>query len=199
MRIQSGEVFVRSLVLGTATALSIAASVGVYAADLAYPPPIAVPPQYGELAPPAAVPPRVVVVPVPAAPPPYYSAPVPPPVFGPGVVPPAGVAVVPREPCPQLGPCAACGPQGRCTTYPEVYPSRNEPLARQVYPDPNTRSAAPYYSPHAQGAYSSPIAPQPPLINQFSGAAAAWPAPTTAQQPEGPVRYLPRQEPRRER
>lgn len=188
----------RSLVLGTATALSIAASVGVYAADLAYPPPIAVPPQYGELAPPAAVPPRVIVVPVPAAPPPYYGAPVPHPVFGPSVVPPAGVAVVPREPCPQLGPCAACGPQSGCTPYPEVYPSRNEPLGRQVYPDPNTRSGAPYYyGPHAHGAYSGPVAPQPPLINQLSGEGAAWPVGAAAQQPEGP--YLPRQETRRER
>src|SRR5262245_50094937 len=140
MRVQNGEGFVHSLVLGTATALSIAASVGVNAADLAYPPPIAVPPQYGDLTPPSAVPPPVVVIPVPAAPSPYSGAPVPPPVFGPGVV-----AVVPREPCPQLGPGAACGPQGGCTPYPQVYPSRNELNGRQVYPDPNIPSGAPYY------------------------------------------------------
>ena len=93
----------RSLVLGAATAIAMATSVGVKAADLAYPPPIAGPPQYGEVAPPAVVPPQVIVVPGPMAVPQYNGASVPPPLVGPsyGVPPPvaAGVAVAPRRPC----------------------------------------------------------------------------------------------------
>ena len=58
----------RRLVLGTAIEILIA-STGVKAADLAYPPPIAAPPEYE-------VPPRVLVVPPPAAVPRCYGAPV---------------------------------------------------------------------------------------------------------------------------
>ena len=63
----------RSVLLGAATIIAIATSVvAVKAADLAYPPPLAAPPQYGELAPPPAImPPRVIVVPGPAVVPHY--------------------------------------------------------------------------------------------------------------------------------
>ena len=118
----------RSLVLGAATAIAMATSVGVKAADLAYPPPIAGPPQYGEVAPPAVVPPQVIVVPGPMAVPQYNGASVPPPLVGPsyGVPPPvaAGVAVAPRRPCAPV--CGDCGWQAGCTPYPERYPAPYE-------------------------------------------------------------------------
>ena len=156
MRAQNNQALMRSLVLGTATAILIALSAGVKAADLSYP---AAPPQYGELAPPAVVPPRLVVVPAPAAVPPYYGAPLPPLVVGPsyGVVPPGQVGVVPRGPCPQIGPCGVCGSQqAECAHHPDRYPGSYESIGRPVHPDPNTRSGAPYYGPYSQGAYSGP-------------------------------------------
>ena len=154
----------RSLVLGAATAIAMATSVGVKAADLAYPPPIAGPPQYGEVAPPAVVPPQVIVVPGPTAVPQYNGIPVPAPVVGPsyGVAPPAaaGVAVALRRPCPPVWRCGVCGWQAGCTPYPERYPVPNESLGPQVYPGPQTPSAAePYSGPYAPRVYSGPIVP----------------------------------------
>jgi hypothetical protein len=156
MRVQNAEALVRQLVLSTATAIFIAASTGVKAADLAYPPPIAAPPEY-EIAPPAIVPPRVLVVPPPAAVPRCYGAPVPPLVVGPcdGVIPPAGVAVVPRGTCPQVGPCGACGSQVGCTPYAERYPTPYEPLGPRVYPS----TPEPYSRTYAPRMYSGPTGP----------------------------------------
>ena len=162
MRVQNGGALVRPLVLGTATAILIATSAGVKAADLAYPPPTAAPPEYGEIAPPAIVPPRVLVVPPPAAVPPYYGAPVPPSVVGPsyGVVPPGGVAVVPRGPCPQVGPCGVCGSPAGCTPYADRYPSPYEPLGPRVYPNALSPSPTePYSGTYAPRVYFGPIGP----------------------------------------
>jgi hypothetical protein len=161
MRVQNCPVM-RSLVLGAATAIAMATSVGVKAADLAYPPPIAGPPQYGEVAPPAVVPPQVIVGPT--AVPQYNGAPVPPAVVGPyyGVPPPvaAGVAVAPRRPCAPVWRCGVCDWQAGCTPYPERYPAPYESLGPQVYPGPQTPSAAkPYTGQYAPQVYSGPIGP----------------------------------------
>jgi hypothetical protein len=157
MCVQSGEALVRQLVLGTATAILIATSTDVNAADLAYPPPpMAAPRPYGEIAPPAIVPPRVLVVPPPSAVPRCYGAPVPPVVVGScdGGIPSAGVAVVPRGPCPQVGPCG-CGSKVDCTPYAERYPSPSEPLGPPVYPSP----PEPYSGTYAPRMYSGPTGP----------------------------------------
>jgi len=151
MRVQNCEAVMPSLVLGAATVIAMALSVGVKAADLAYPPPIPAPPQYGEVAPPAVVPPRVIVVPA-----------VPPPVVGPsyGVPPPvaAGVVVAPRRPCAPV--CGDCGWQAGCTPYPKRYPAPYESLGPQGYPRPQTPPAPePYSGQYAPRAYPGPIGP----------------------------------------
>ena len=163
MRVQNCEVVLRLLVLGGAIAIAMATSVGVKAADLAYPPPIAGPPQYGEVAPPTIVPPQVIVVPGPTAIPQYSGAPLPPPVVGPSyAVPPlaVGVGVAPRRPCAPDSRCGVCGWQAGCTPYPERYPAPYESLGPQVYPGLQSPSAAePYSSQYAPRVYSGPIGP----------------------------------------
>ena len=158
MRVQNCEAVMRLLVLGGAIAIAMATSVGVKAADLAYPPPIAGPPQYGEVAPPAVVPPQVIVVPGPTAIPQYSGVPLPRPVVGPSyAVPPPVAAGVGAAP---LRPCAADGWRARCTQYPERYPAPYESLGPQVYPGPQSPSAAePYSSQYAPRVYSGPIGP----------------------------------------
>ena len=124
MRVQNCSAVMRLLVLGGAIAIAMATSVGVKAADLAYPPPIVGPPQYGEVAPPAVVPPQVIVVPGPTAIPQYSGAPLPPPVVGPSYAVPspvaAGVGIAPRRPCAPDSRCGVCGWQAGCTPLPSA-------------------------------------------------------------------------------
>ena len=124
MRVQNCEVVLRLLVLGGAIAIAMATSVGVKAADLAYPPPLAGPPQYGVVGPPAVVPPQVIVVPGPAAIPQCSGAPLPPPVVGPSYAVPspvaAGVGIAPRRPCAPDSRCGVCGWQAGCTPLPSA-------------------------------------------------------------------------------
>jgi hypothetical protein len=162
MRVQNGRALWHSLVLAKAAALSIAGSVGVNAADLAYPPPLAAPPpEYGQLAPP---PPQALIIPAPAAPPPYSGAGVLPQLAAPryGVAPPAAVTVVPRA-CPQIGPCGPCGSQAPCPPYAEGYPSPYEPPVARVYPNPISSSALEQRTyeegPYAPRPYPGPAAP----------------------------------------
>jgi hypothetical protein len=159
MHLQNYELSTRSLFLGAA--ITMAAAVGVHAADLAYPP------QYGAVAPPAVVPPQV-IVPAPAVVPQYNGAPVVPRVVGPsyGVPPPAaGVPIAPRRPCAPAWRCGPCGGQAGCTPYPERYPAPYESLGPQVYPGRQTQPAAePYsgeYAPPPPRVYSGPIGPYP--------------------------------------
>jgi len=164
MRVQNCEVVLRLLVLGGAIAIAMATSVGVKAADLAYPPPLAGPPQYGVVGPPAVVPPQVIVVPGPAAIPQCSGAPLPPPVVGPSYAVPspvaAGVGIAPRRPCAPDSRCGVCDWQAGCTPYPERYPAPYESLGPQVYPGPQSPSAAePYSSQYAPRVYSGPIGP----------------------------------------
>jgi hypothetical protein len=158
MRVQNGKALLRPLVLGKAAALFVAASiVGVNAADLAYPPPLAAPPpEYGQLAPPH---PQALIIPAPAAPPPYFGAP--PQLAAPryGVAPPAAVTVVPRA-CPQIGPCGPCGSQAGCPPYAERYPSPYEPPVARVYPNPVSSSAFEQRT-YEQGPYAPRPYPDP--------------------------------------
>jgi len=156
MHLQNCEFVTRSLFLGAA--ITMAAAVGVQAADLAYPL------QYGAVAPPAVVPPQV-IIPAPAAVSQYNGAPVVPRLVGPSDGPPpaAGVAVAPRQPCAPGWRCGGCDWHAGCTRYPERYPAPYEPLRPQVYPGPQTQSAAePYsgeYAPPPPSVYSGPIGP----------------------------------------
>jgi hypothetical protein len=112
--------------------------------------------RYGEVAPPAVVPPQVIVVPGPTAIPQYSGVPLPHPVVAPSyaVQPPVAVGVGAAP----LRPCAPDGWRARCTPYPEHYPAPYEPLGPQVYPGPQTPSAAePYSSQYAP--HSGPIGP----------------------------------------
>jgi hypothetical protein len=118
----------RSLTVGAAIAIALTPSVGVKAADLAYPPP---PPvghyQYGLAPPPGAPPPQVMPVPRPGAP-------VLPPIVG---VSPYGAAPsVPADAaCPPVWRCVdrACGWQPSCPSRPEPYSGPYEPPGPQVY------------------------------------------------------------------
>jgi len=136
----------RWLAVGAVIVIALTQTVGLKAADLAYPPPLAG--QYG-LAPPTAAPPDVIAVP-------GTGAPVPPPMIGSspyGVAPPAS----PRAACPPVWRCVdrVCAWQPSCALPPEPYSGPYGSPGPQVYP----RSEAPperYSGPYPPKLYSGP-------------------------------------------
>jgi len=142
----------RSRTVGAAIVITLTLSIGVKAADLAYPPP---PPvgqyQYGLPPPPAATAPQIIPVPPPGAT-------VPPPMIG---LSPYGAApsVYPRAACPPVWRCMdrACGWQPSCAPPPESYYGPYGSPGPQVYP----RGEAPAPTERYSGPYPPQLYPAP--------------------------------------
>ena len=139
----------RSLTVGAAIAITLTLSVGVKAADFAYPRP---PPvgqyQYGLAPPPVAAAPQIIPVPPPGAP-------VSPPMIG---LSPYGAAPL-LPACPPVWRCVdrTCGWQPSCAPRPEPYSGPYESPGPRVYP----RGEAPLPAERYSGPYPPQLYPAP--------------------------------------
>jgi hypothetical protein len=107
--------------LGALTAIATAVSLGANAADLAYPPSVVIPPQYGGAPPPAPLAPQVVA---------------------------PGAPLPPRAACDPIWSCGyrGCGWLPGCTPYPEFYPNGYGSPVPEAYPDLEAQQEPePYY------------------------------------------------------
>jgi hypothetical protein len=106
--------------LGAVASIATVFSIGAGAADLAYPPPAVMPPQYGVAPPPAPLGPQVPVAPGP-----------------------------PRAACGPVWRCGyhGCGWLPGCTPPPEFYPDGYGSPLPDAYPDPEAQQEPELYYP----------------------------------------------------
>jgi hypothetical protein len=113
----------RLLRLSAVTAIATVFSIGANAADLAYPPPVVMPPQYGVAPPPAPLAPQVPVAP--------------------------GMPYPPRAACEPIWRCGyhGCGWLPGCAPPPEFYPNGYGSPLPDAYPDPEAQQQPEFYYP----------------------------------------------------